>query len=311
MKQILVAGHSGFLGKAVLEQFKQYDVSLLTPSSKELDLTSESCTLDYFDKFRPSKVLHMGAYVGGIGKNLNNPFNMLYLNSKMAMNIFAAIERYGCDYLCALGSVCMYWSECPVPFKEEDMLKGAEHFSNRPYGSSKRLLLSLFEAYRREYPNFKSSFLVPVNLMGPNDHFDLQDSHVIPGLIRKFVEATENGNNRVNCFGTGLASREFLHVNDCARAIVKTVVEEIDYPEPINLGTGQSILIKDLACLIADLTGFHGEIVFTGEVGDGQFKRQLDVSRAKEILGFEANINLKDGLIETIQWYKENRINYE
>jgi len=308
MKTTLLLGASGFLGKQVVKEFSGYtNAYLLTPTSKQLDLTSESSTLDYFHQHRPNNILHMSAYVGGIGKNLDNPFNMLYLNSKMAMNIFTAIDKYGCDYFCGLGSVCMYSSECPVPFKEEDMLKSEPHFSNAPYGNSKRFLLSLFQSYRREHPGFKSSFLVPINLMGPGDNFDLRNSHVVPALIRKFVTAVDSDVDTVYCFGTGEASRELLHSRDCARAIVNTMIKEIDYPEPINIGTGQSILIKDLAALIASLTGFQGEIVFTGEVGDGQFKRQLDVTRAKEVLGFSSSITLIDGLKETIEWYKENK----
>lgn len=307
MKYTLITGSHGFLGKAVLDEYKKYNDYILIPTSKELDLTNESSTMNYFDIFRPNKILHMAAYVGGIGRNLDNPFNMIYLNSKMATNIFTAIDKYGCDYLCALGSVCMYGSNCPTPFKEDDMLNESSHFSNRPYGDSKRFLLSLLQAFKRQHPNFKSSFLVPVNLTGPNDSFDLHNSHVVPGLIRKFSEAKINNSPEVKCFGTGKASRELLFVNDCAKAVVNAVVNEIDYPDPINLGTGKSILIKDLAYLISELVEYKGNIVFTGEIGDGQAKRQLDVSRAKQVLGFEAKTDLRTALKNTINWYADNK----
>jgi len=287
IKYTIITGASGFLGSAVIKEYNKYNEHLLVPTSNELDLINQSSVLEYFNRFRPNKITH--------------------INLKMAINLFDAIYKYPPKYVCTVGTVCGYPENCPTPFKEDDIWNGYPERTNSGYGLAKKMLHVLQKEYRAQY-GLKGIHLVPVNMYGsPGDHFDLQDSHVVPALIRKFVEATENGHDKAYCFGTGLATRELFNVKDCARAIVKTVIEEIDYPEPINLGTGQSILIKDLAHLIADLTGFQGEIVFTGEVGDGQFKRQLCVDRAKEILGFSSSITLKNGLIETIQWYKENK----
>jgi GDP-L-fucose synthase len=303
---LLLTGSSGFLGKHVTSVLNEQNIFYLSPSSKELDLTNESSVMNYFEINRPNKIIHMAAFVGGIKKNLLNPFDMLYLNTKMVMNIFTAISKHGCDYFGGLGSVCMYDGNCPVPFKEDNMFNGNSDFSNRPYGDSKRLLLSLFQAYKRER-KLTGNMLIPVNMYGSHDNFDLDNSHVIPGLINRFLTAIENNESAVYCFGTGEGSREFLNVQDCAEVIVKAMNMNLDYSEPINIGTGKSILIKDLANLIAELTGFKGDILFTGEVGDGQKKRMLDVSRAKAVLDWEAKIDLREGLKRTIKWYKENK----
>ena len=201
--------------------------------------------------------------------------------------------------------MCAYPKHCPVPFKEDDLWKGMPEETNAPYGIAKRHLYMMGKTYREQY-GIKGAHLIPVNMYGPYDHFDLVNSHVIPALINKFVNARDKELPEVPVWGTGEATREFLHARDCARAIKMAVTERLDYELPINIGTGSDISIKELAHLIKKLTGYDGNIKLTGEVSDGQPKRMLDVSRAKEILGFEADITLEDGLKETIEWYENN-----
>jgi GDP-L-fucose synthase len=204
-----------------------------------------------------------------------------------------------------LGSVCSYPLNCPTPFKEDDIFNGYPESTNAPYGQAKRTLMMLGNTYREQY-GIAGAHLIPVNLFGPHDHFDLVNSHVIPALINKFVNAVDKGLSTVRCWGTGLATREFFYAEDAAKAIVSAVYQSLDTELPINLGTGKEISIKELAHLIAKLVGFDGEVLFTGEVSDGQPKRRLDVSRAKEMLNFEADTNLLTGLVKTITWYQDN-----
>jgi GDP-L-fucose synthase len=305
---VLITGGNGFLGRRILAEFEKlnWPKTILVPSSLQLDLTNESSVMNYFDEYRPDKVIHAAAFVGGLGLNKKQPADLTHINLKMIVNLFDAVHKYNVEYVYGIGTVCSYPMNCPTPFKEDDFWNGMPEITNSGYGLSKRMLLIMQSEYRKQY-GLKGAHLVPVNLMGPGDSFDDTKSHVIPALIKKFVDAVENDKPEVYCFGSGNASREFLYVDDCAKAIVKAISVELDYDGPINLGTGKSIFIKNLAELIGELTGYKGNIVFTGDVGDGQLLRQLDVSRAKKILDWEAKIDLREGLKKTIEWYKKNK----
>lgn len=300
---ILLTGGNGFLGKHVKEKFKQNNIDYLAPNSKVLDLTSYSNTLDYFDKFRPTTILHMAAVCGGILANKNSPADFILLNSQMTVNLFSVINKFNIRSLYSLGTVCMYPKFCPTPFTEETLLNGPPEETNKPYGDAKRHLLSMFQAHKMQYA-LKGAHFLPVNMYGPFDNFDPTTSHVIPALIRKFVDAKRNNHAYVECWGSGNATREFFFVEDCAEALAQAVKVNFDYSEPINLGTGESISIKNLAGLIAKLVDFSGDIVFNTSYPDGQPSRQLDVSKAKYLLDFEAKTNLLTGLVKTIDFYK-------
>lgn len=327
-KRVLITGGTGFVGKNLQKEFlsqlsgsNKYltgnegvitilnnNYEIYFPNSTQLNLLSENHTDLFFEQYRPEVTVNLSAYCGGIKKNMDHPMDMVHLNLKMAVNMYSAIRHFDIKNVYDAGSVCMYPLFCPTPFKEDDLLNGAEEPTNKFYGDAKRSLLSLHHAYQLEF-GAKGIFFLPVNLYGPEDNWDLNDSHVIPALIRKFCVAKKNNLSTVNCFGTGTVTREFLYVKDFCKVLVKSVLGEYGYSKPINIGTGKSISIKDLACLISKLTGFKGDIVFTGEVSDGQPLRQLDVSRAKEILEFEAKTDLETGLKETIEWYLEKEEN--
>lgn len=300
-------GPNSFLGKHVLQEISNHpQLDILTPSSKELDLMNPYTTAKYFYDNRINKVVHMAAFCGGILKNINEPFTMCFNNMKMMINIFDAIKTNKIEYFIGLGTTCSYPKFGSIPLKESEIWDGPSESSNSPYSESKRFLITMTQAYKKQY-GFKAVSLVPANLFGSYDHFSLTNSHCIPALIRKFYEAKLNNEPNVKCWGSGLATREFLEAGDCAKAIVKCLVNEIDYDQPINIGVGQDISIFDLAHLIASLIDYKGEVIFTGEVSDGQPRRMLDVSRAKEIIGFTAQTTLRDGLIKTIEYYKDNR----
>ncbi len=314
--RILVTGSGGFLGHHVMSRLKgmitaepatiaNYSFTLLAPRSTQLDLTSLEKTLEYFQTNKPERVLHMAAVCGGIQANRNRPADFVHLNARMALNIFEAARQTGTEYVYSLGTVCAYPKHCPVPFREEEIWNGYPEETNAPYGTAKRLTMVLQQAYKDQY-NIKGVHFIPVNMYGEHDHFDLENSHVIPALIRKFSEATQQGSDVVYGWGTGTATREFLYAGDCATALVNAVLEGRDLDVPVNLGTGVSISISELAQLIATMVGYRGKIIFTGEVSDGQPARQLDVSRAKNLLGFTAMTDLKNGLKQTIDWYMQN-----
>lgn len=322
MSNIIVtgAGSNGFLGNHVKNSFKKAINTSARNSlcfnrvsylGREYDLTDAAQAYEAMYQHDTDIVVHMAAVCGGILANKNAPADFLAKNTLMGLNIYDAAFKHSKRrnrrvFVYTLGSVCAYPLNCPVPFKEDDLFSGMPELTNAPYGQSKRTLLMLGQAYREQY-GIGGAHLIPVNLFGPFDHFDLVNSHVIPALINKFISAKENNSPSVSVWGTGKATREFLFAGDCADAIVKAVVNNLDTPLPINIGTGKDISIKDLAFLLRQMIDYKGEIVFTGEVSDGQPKRRLDVSRAKEVLGFEAQTSLEDGLKKTIDWYKENR----
>lgn len=311
-KTILITGGSGFLGKHLQIAFQphQNEYKIIFLKKRDCDLTEYKHVSDLFFDHSPDIIVHAAAVCGGIKANSKKPATFIQENLKMGINIFEAAHHYNryTDYnkiskIYTLGSVCMYPKYCPTPFKEDDVWNGYPEETNAPYGMAKRMLLSMGNAYRQQY-GLGGAHLIPVNMYGEYDHFDLENSHVIPALVNKFSTAVSTGSKKVQCWGTGNATREFLYAGDAAQAIAKAVCTELDTELPINLGTGVDISIKDLASLIADLTGFDGEIEFNGEVSDGQPKRQLDVSRAEKILDWKATTNLRDGLVKTISWYK-------
>jgi len=303
-KKILLTGGSGFLGSHIVENLvskrgvKRSQIS--TPSHKEYDLRVWSNCQKVVKNV--DIVIHLAARVGGIGFNQKNPGTLFYDNILMGVQIIEAARVEGVQKFVEVGTVCAYPKFTPIPFKEDDLWSGYPEETNAPYGIAKKALLVMAQAYRQQY-GMNIIYLLPVNLYGPGDNFDLESSHVIPAFIRKFTEAIRNNHSEVNVWGTGNASREFLYVEDAAEGII-SATEKYDKPAPVNLGVGKEITIKDLVTLIKEISGFHGQIVWDASKPDGQPRRCLDVSRAKKEFGFEAKTDLVDGLQKTIEWYK-------
>jgi GDP-L-fucose synthase len=281
---------------------------VLAPTRQELDLLDEQDVLGYFDMWGPNVVLHMAAVCGGIGANKDSPAVFLESNLRMATNLFQAISKFQMvDCFYGLGSVCAYPKFTPVPFKETDIWNGMPEETNFPYGHAKRTLMLLQQTYREQY-NLKGAHLIPVNMYGEYDHFSLRNSHVIPALIRKIVNAKDTKLSSVEVWGDGTPTREFLYAGDCAKIIAQAVLSKFDYSEPINIGTGVDISIYDLAHKIKSIIGYDGEIVFTNDKDlNGQPRRRLDVSRAKSF-GFVAETDLDTGLRHTVEWYQKNKL---
>jgi GDP-L-fucose synthase len=305
-KKILLTGGAGFLGSSIVEQLLQKGVSqeqISIPRSHETDLRIwENCVDAVTGK---DVVIHLAARVGGIGFNQKYPALLFYDNAIMGIQLIEAAHREGVEKCVVLGTVCAYPKFTPVPFQEKNLWDGYPEETNAPYGLAKKMLLVQSQAYRHQY-GFNSIYLLPVNLYGPRDNFDPESSHVIPALIKKFVEAVEDNHRTVEIWGTGAASREFLYVDDCARAIV-LAAEQYNKSDPVNIGAGREISIKELVTLIGNLTGFKGKIHWDSSKPDGQPRRCLDVSRAKQEFGFEARTSFEEGLKVTIDWYMSNR----
>jgi len=304
--EVLVTGGAGFLGSSLVRTLEQHGLTkenIRVPRSRDLDLRRwEDCVaaVEGVDL-----VIHLAAKVGGIGYNMANPGSLFYDNAVMGIQLMEAARQAGVEKFVAVGTICAYPKFTPVPFREEDLWNGYPEETNAPYGLAKKMLLVQAQAYRQQY-GFNAIYLLPVNLYGPGDNFDPASSHVIPALIKKFVEAVETGAESVEVWGTGAASREFLYVDDAAEGIA-LAAERYDRPDPVNLGAGFEITIRDLATLIADLTGFTGEIVWDTAKPDGQPRRCLAVSRAEQEFGFRAKTGFKDGLRATIEWYRNKR----
>ena len=305
-ERIVVTGGAGFLGSFVLDELRRRGArDIFVPRSKDYDLVQMDAVKALYRDTRPTIVLHLAARVGGIGANRDNPGKFFYDNLMMGVQLIEVARQVGLKKLVALGTICAYPKFCPVPFKEEDLWNGYPEETNAPYGVAKKALLVQSEAYRQQY-GLDSVVLFPVNLYGPRDNFDLHTSHVIPALIRKCVEARERGDGQVVVWGTGAASREFLHARDAAEGIVDAC-EKYDKSEPVNLGAGFEIKIRDLVPLVARLCRFEGEIVWDTSKPDGQPRRMLDTSRAERELGWKARIGFEEGLRETIAWYEQHK----
>jgi GDP-L-fucose synthase len=306
-KKILVTGGAGFLGSFIVEKLiseRNVDSEMIrVPRSKELDLKKwENCVKAVKGV---DIVIHLAAKVGGIGFNSKYPATLFYDNALMGIQLMEAAKKEGVRKFVALGTVCAYPKYTPVPFEEENLWNGYPEETNAPYGIAKKILLVQANAYRDQYA-FNAIYLLPVNLYGPRDNFDPEQSHVIPALIRKFVEAVSEGKNEVVVWGTGKASREFLYVEDAAEGIL-LATEKYNKPDPVNLGAGREITIKELAQQIAGLAGYQGKIIFDVSKPDGQPRRCLDTSKARREFGFEAKTEFVEGLKKTIEWYKNRR----
>ncbi len=305
-KRVWVTGGAGFLGSHVVEELqRQGCTEVFAPRSSEYDLRDPAAIQRALKTLQPHAVIHLAAVVGGIGANRAHPGRFYYENMIMGVQLVEACRLAGVEKMTLAGTICAYPKITPVPFREESLWYGYPEETNAPYGLAKKMLLVQAQAYRQEY-GFNSIFLLPVNLYGPRDNFDPGSSHVIPALIRKAVEARESGAQKMTCWGTGAATREFLYVEDCAKAMVMAT-EKYNGAEPVNLGSGMEISIHDLAALIAGLVGFQGSIEWDSSQPDGQPRRSLDTRRAKDFFGFTASTPFEEGLKKTVAWYLKNR----
>lgn len=303
---ILVTGGAGFLGQHVISRLRDIGVppeNLVVVLSEEYDLTREADVVRLYRDMKPDVVIHLAARVGGIGANRENPGLFFYANMAMGLHLIEHARRFGLKKFVQVGTICAYPKFTPVPFREQDLWEGYPEGTNAPYGIAKKALLVMLQAYRQQY-GMSGVYLLPVNLYGPGDNFDPNSSHVIPALVRKFCEAKENGQDEVVIWGTGKASREFLYVEDCARAIA-LATERYDKPDPVNVGAGFEITIRDLAEKIRDIVGFEGRLVWDTSKPDGQPRRCLDTSRAETEFGFRAATHFDEGLRQTIQWWQD------
>jgi len=305
-ERIVVTGGAGFLGRHLQKELLSRGVkekNLLIPVIEEYDLTRAGDVARMYDDMAPTVVIHLAAEVGGIGANQANPGRFFYANMAMGLHLIEhARLRGGIGKFVQVGTICAYPKFTPVPFKEENFWEGYPEETNAPYGVAKKALLVMLQAYRRQY-GLNGIYLLPVNLYGPGDNFDLETSHVIPALIRKFCHAVDTGAEEVTIWGTGSVSREFFYAEDAARGIA-LAAQNYDGAEPVNLGAGFEITIKDLAEKIQKLTGFKGSLVWDTSKPDGQPRRCLDTSRAKELFGFEAQTGFDEGLKKTILWWR-------
>jgi len=302
-KRITITGGKGFLGKHLIKAFQDRGYQKITVADlPEYNLVDLNDVKKLYTETKPDIVVHLAAKVGGIGFNRENPGSLFYENIMMGVQLIHEGYLHNIDKFVALGTICAYPKFTPVPFKEDDIWNGYPEETNAPYGLAKKMMLVQSQAYRQQY-GFNSIFLLPVNLYGPGDNFDPNSSHVIPALIKKCVDARKKGEKTIEVWGTGQATREFFYVEDAARAIVEAT-EKYNKSEPVNIGAGFEISIKDLAELIVELTGYKGQIVWNPNQPDGQPRRMLDTTRAYQEFGFQANINFKEGLEKTIAWYE-------
>jgi GDP-L-fucose synthase len=305
-KRVVVTGGAGFLGQHVVRTLRTRGCEHITvPRRHQYDLTREAAVARLYEQARPEVVIHLAAVVGGIGANRANPGRFFYENLVMGTQLMEHARRTGVEKFVGVGTICSYPKFTPTPFREDDLWNGYPEETNAPYGLAKKMLLVQGQAYRQQY-GFNAIHLLPVNLYGPGDNFDPDSSHVIPALIRKCLAAVERGEDEIVCWGDGSPTREFLYVDDCAEGIV-LAAERFDGPEPVNLGTGSEISIKDLVGLVAELAGFHGRITWDESKPNGQPRRCLDTHRAWELFGFRARMGFIDGLRRTVAWYRGQR----
>jgi GDP-L-fucose synthase len=305
-KRVVVTGGAGFLGGYVTEGLrKRHCKHILVPKIEDYDLVKLEDITRMYENMQPDIVIHLAAVVGGIGANRRHPGEFFYKNLMMGVQLIEQARLRNIEKFVAIGTVCAYPKFTPVPFREEDLWNGFPEETNAPYGLAKKMLLVQSQAYRQEY-SFNSIFLLPVNLYGPGDNFDPASSHVIPALIKKCVDAVESDSEYIECWGTGKVSREFIYAADAAEGLL-LATEHYNGAEPVNIGAGFEITIKELAEKIVKLTGFNGRIRWDSSNPDGQPRRRLDVSKAKKYFGFEAKTSFDEGLKATIDWYKANR----
>lgn len=303
--KVVVTGGAGFLGQPLCAMLRDKGcTNLHVPRKAQYDLTDEAQVVAMYDEFKPDMVIHLAADVGGIGANQKHPGRFFYSNMAMGLHLIEHARRRSLGKFVQVGTVCAYPKFTPVPFREADLWNGYPEETNAPYGVAKKALFVMLDAYHREF-GLASSVVLPTNLYGPRDNFDLESSHVIPALIRKCVEAILNGDDTLECWGTGNISREFLYVDDAAEGIV-AAAERIDEPTPINLGRGEEVTIRDLAIKIAELTGFEGKFDWNSDRPDGQPRRCLDTTQAAELLTWTSETTLEDGLTRTINWYRDS-----
>jgi|TARA_R100000084_G_C4646787_1_gene147248 GDP-L-fucose synthase len=305
--RILVTGGTGFLGKNIQENlgaFLNQDYSISTIGSEVYDLRCQQACRKVVQYYNPDVILHAAGSVGGIGANQENPGKFMYDNLIMGANLIERARIENVQKFVLLGTVCAYPKYTPVPFKEEDLWNGYPEETNAPYGIAKKTLMKMLQTYKEQY-GMRGANLIPVNMYGPHDHFNLTSSHVIPALILKFYNAMKNG-DEVELWGTGSASREFLYASDCVEAIARAIETDVDL-EPINIGTGKEITIKELAKEIAEQMGYEGQIKWQTDKPDGQPRRCLDTSKAKKLLDFEAKTDLQTGLKQTIEWFLNDK----
>ena len=306
-KRVVVTGGGGFLGSFVVDRLRERGCeNVMVPRKREFDLTTTDGVEKMFAAFRPEVIFHLAAVVGGIGANKDNPGSFFYQNAIMGIHLIEAARVHGVEKTIVAGSICSYPKFTPVPFKEEDLWNGYPEETNAPYGVAKKSLLVMCQAYRQQY-GMNAIFLMPVNLYGPRDNFDLESSHVIPALIRKAVEARDRGINELVCWGDGSPTREFLYVEDAAEGLI-TGAESYNGEDPVNLGSGFEVSIKDLTGKITRLSRFHGSLIWDTTRPNGQPRRMLDTTRAAASFGFRAKMNLEDGLAKTIAWYEKNPV---
>jgi GDP-L-fucose synthase len=305
-KKIIVTGGSGFLGRHVVAELRRKGCkSVVVPRSAECDLTHEADVRKLLAQHRPQVILHLAARVGGIGANRAHPGSFLYSNLMMGAQLIEQSRLAGVEKFVQVGTICSYPKFTPVPFKESDLWNGYPEETNAPYGLAKKLLIVQLQSYRQEY-GFNGVNVLPVNLYGPGDNFDLESSHVIPALIRKCIEAKERGETKLPVWGTGTPTREFLYVEDAAEAIVRAA-EVLETSDPVNIGSGHEISIADLVTLVAQKVGFRGSIELDPTKPDGQPRRCLDVSTARRLLNWQAKVALAEGLERTVAWYHHSR----
>jgi GDP-L-fucose synthase len=305
-KRIVVTGGTGFLGSSVVEKLRARGCrQVFAPRSAEYDLRDAQAVERLYADARPHVLIHLAAVVGGIGANRANPGRFFYDNAVMGIQLMEHARRSGVEKFVAVGTICAYPKFTPIPFKEEHLWDGYPEETNAPYGLAKKMMLVQAQAYRAQY-GFNAIYLLPVNLYGPGDNFDPESSHVIPALIRKFVEAKEGGQAEVILWGDGSPTREFLYVEDAAEGIL-LASERYDGGEPVNLGTGREIMIRDLAEVIAEEVGYRGCFVWDETKPNGQPRRCLDVTRAKELFGFQARHDFRDGISKTVRWFMAHR----
>jgi GDP-L-fucose synthase len=305
--KVIVTGGAGFLGQSVVKKLLEagFDPSkIVVPRKADIDLTKEANVIKLYEDHKPDIVVHLAAEVGGIGANMENPGRFFYANMSMGLNLVEQARIHNIKKFVFVGTACAYPKFCPSPFKEEDLWNGYPEETNAPYGVAKKAIYLMLEAYQQQY-GLKSAVLIPVNLYGPNDNFNPASSHVVPALIRKCVAAKNNKEPFIECWGTGSATRDFLYVDNAANGIIEAVLK-IDSPIPINLGSGSEIRIKDLIDKIVKYCEYDGEVRWNSSKPDGQPRRLLDISKAKELLGWEPKQNFDDGLRQTVEWYKNN-----